>query len=315
VTDYYLPAGAAAAGPYALSVTPADRAALNWCSLRVAELAPGGRLAVEAGDEEMFVLPLAGSCTVECGSDTFELAGRDSVFARVSDAAYVPRDASMTITATGPTGGRFALPAARCSRRLTPRYLPAEDVPVEIRGGGNATRQVNNFGAADVFEADRLIAVEVITPAGNWSSYPPHKHDEDRPGKESLLEEIYYFEIADGAGRTTTTDRAGFGFHRVYGAADRPIDVLAEVRTGDVVLIPHGWHGPSVAAPGYHMYYLNVMAGPGAEREWLIRDDPAHGWVRDDWERQGRDPRLPLTAPLVPHDHERLPSHVLDNRS
>jgi 5-deoxy-glucuronate isomerase len=135
------------------------------------------------------------------------------------------------------------------------------------------------------FPADRLIACEVITPAGKWSSYPPHKHDEDRPG-ESVLEEIYYFEIAAGPAGP------GVGFQRVYGTADRPADLLAEVRDGDVVLIPHGWHGPSMAAPGYHMYYLNVMAGPGAQRAWLASDDPAHGWVRGTWAGQEPDPRL-----------------------
>jgi 5-deoxy-glucuronate isomerase len=87
----------------------------------------------------------------------------------------------------------------------------------------------------------------------------------------------------------------GFGYHRVYGTDERPIDLLAEVRTGDVVLVPHGWHGPSVAAPGYDLYYLNVMAGPG-ERVWQICDDPAHAWVRGTWEDQPADPRLPLTS-------------------
>jgi 5-deoxy-glucuronate isomerase len=141
------------------------------------------------------------------------------------------------------------------------------------------------------FPADRLIACEVITPAGNWSSYPPHKHDEERPG-ETVLEEIYYFEIAPGPGGP------GVGFQRVYGTPDRPLDLLAEVRAGDVVLIPHGWHGPSMAAPGYDMYYLNVMGGPGAERAWLACDDPAHTWVRDTWRDQRVDPRL--TAPGGP---------------
>lgn len=291
----HLPGGTTADGPYSLAVTPGTDAALRWCSLRVLQLSPGESHTFSTGDEEMFVLPLAGSCSVSCDGEEFGVTGRTTVFSAVSDSAYVPRDAEVTVTATGRQPGRFALPAARCSRRLPPRYRAAAEVPVEIRGAGTATRQVNNFGAADTFEADRLIAVEVITPAGNWSSYPPHKHDEDRPGAEALLEEIYYFEISDGDGRPTTTDRAGFAFHRVYGTPDRPIEVLAEVRTGDVVLVPHGWHGPSVAAPGYHMYYLNVMSGPGANREWLISDDPAHAWVREDWERQRPDPRLPLT--------------------
>jgi 5-deoxy-glucuronate isomerase len=89
-------------------------------------------------------------------------------------------------------------------------------------------------------------------------------------------------------------------YQRVYGAADRPIDVLAEVRTGDVVLIPHGWHGPSMATPGYDLYYLNVMAGPGAERAWLICDDPEHGWIREQWPSQAVDPRLPMSGPGGP---------------
>jgi 5-deoxy-glucuronate isomerase len=135
---------------------------------------------------------------------------------------------------------------------------------------------VNNFCTPEAFDADRLIACEVLTPAGNWSSYPPHKHDEDRPG-ESVLEEIYWF-------------RTELAYQRVYGTAD----VLAEVRTGDVVLVPRGWHGPSMAVPGYDLYYLNVMAGPGAERAWRICDDPAHAWVRDTWAGQAVDPRLPF---------------------
>jgi 5-deoxy-glucuronate isomerase len=158
-------------------------------------------------------------------------------------------------------------------------------VPVELRGAGACSRQVNNLAAADTFACDRLIVVEVLTPAGNWSSYPPHKHDEDRPGEESVLEEIYYFEVAGG----------GMGYQRVYGTERAPEDLLAEVRSGDVVTIPHGWHGPSMATPGYDLYYLNVMAGPG-ERAWLICDDPAHAWVRETWTGTPVDERLPLTT-------------------
>ena len=124
----------------------------------------------------------------------------------------------------------------------------------------------------------------MLTPAGNWSSYPPHKHDEDRPG-ETELEEIYYVRGRPRGGMAATSGCT---------APDRPIDVLAEVRTGDIVLIPHGWHGPSMAAPGYDLYYLNVMAGPGAERAWRICDDPAHGWVRGDLGRAGDRPAAAL---------------------
>ncbi|MCO5967429.1 5-deoxy-glucuronate isomerase [Actinoallomurus soli] len=312
---HYLPAGGTGAGPYALEITP-ETAGWTYSALRVLEL--DGAHTFETGPYETLVLPLSGSCRVSCDGETFELRGRRSVFTRVTDFAYVPRDAAVTVTGRG----RFALPAARCENRLTARYGPAEDVPVELRGAGQMSRQVNNFCTPEAFEADRLIACEVITPGGNWSSYPPHKHDEDRPG-ESVLEEIYYFEVRDagrsagagwsgetrpaGVGRPGETQSAGAGrpgetrpapmaYQRVYGTADRPIDVLEEVRTGDTVLIPHGWHGPSMAVPGYDLYYLNVMAGPSPERAWRICDDPAHAWVRGTWEGQEIDPRLPLTS-------------------
>ncbi len=273
--------------PAVTAVSPAD-AGWTYSGLRVVSLAAGERHTLATGEEEMLVLPLSGGCVVECDGDTLVLEGRASVFSRVSDFAYVPRDCEVTISSA--TGGRFALPSARCERRLPVRYAKAEDVPVELRGAGSCSRQVNNLAAAHTFECDRLIVVEVLTPEGNWSSYPPHKHDEDRPGSESVLEEIYYFEVADGP------DGPGVAYQRVYGTDDRPADLLAEVRTGDAVTIPHGWHGPSMAAPGYDLYYLNVMAGPGAERSWLICDDPAHAWVRDTWDDAAVDPRLPLTT-------------------
>ena len=264
------------------------KAGWTYSGLRVLVLGPGESRTMETGAEEMVVLPLAGGCTVTCDGQPLELAGRESVFSRVTDFAYVPRDASLTITSEA--GGRFALPSAKCTNRLPFRYGAASEVPVEIRGAGACSRQVNNFCATGVFETDRVIAVEVLTPAGNWSSYPPHKHDEDRPGLESVLEEIYYFEVAAGSAEP------GIGYQRVYGTTGRPEDLLAEVRTGDVVTIPHGWHGPSMAAPGYDLYYLNVMAGPGDEREWLICDDPSHTWVRETWGSQDVDPRLPMTT-------------------
>jgi 5-deoxy-glucuronate isomerase len=282
VNGFHFPAGSTAREPYAVEI--GTYSGCQWTSLRVVELPPEASLRFGTGDEEMFVLPLAGSFEVSCDGERYQLRGRADVFSGPTDTVYLPRDSQVEVSSSA--GGRFALPAALCSRKLAARYRPAADVPVEIRGAGHVTREVHNFGAADTFEADRLIAVEVITPAGNWSSYPPHKHDEDVPGEESELEEIYYFELSQPR---------GFGFHRVYGTPERPIDVLAEVRDGDVVLVPHGWHGPSVAAPGYDMYYLNVMAGPGEKREWLIRDDPDHAWVRAEWDSQQPDPRLPLT--------------------
>ena len=275
--------GTLAQGPWTLELTP-ESAGWSWCSLRVLTLGAGESRSVESGDEELLLLPLSGACVVTCQDERLELAGRASVFDGPSDFAYLPRRSSLVVAST--SGGRFALPGARCERDLPLRYVAADDVAVELRGAGSCSRQVNNFCTPAAFEADRLISCEVLTPAGNWSSYPPHKHDEERAG-ECALEEIYYFEVADGPGG------AGLAYQRLYGTATRPIDLLAEVRTGDVVLIPHGWHGPSMAAPGYDLYYLNVMAGPG-ERAWLICDDPAHAWVRSTWVDQEVDGRLPF---------------------
>jgi 5-deoxy-glucuronate isomerase len=151
---------------------------------------------------------------------------------------------------------------------------------------------VNNFCTPETFDADRLIACEVLTPGGNWSSYPPHKHDEEGPN-ETALEEIYYFEVAPGPMGD------GMAYQRVYGTDERPIDVITEVRSGDTVVIPYGWHGPSMAVPGYDLYYLNVMAGAG-ERAWRICYDPAHEWIRDTWGAVEVDHRLPF--PIGPTD-------------
>jgi len=275
--------GEAGDDTFSLVITP-ENAGWGYSSMRILELPAGGSATFETGEDEMCVLPLQGGCVVECDGERFEITGRAGVFTRVTDFAYVPRDAQVTVSSTG--GGRFALPAARATRRLAARYGPAEGVQVELRGAGQASRQVNNFCTPAAFDADKLMAVEVLTPSSNWSSFPPHKHDEQRDG-ESQLEEIYYFEV----------DQDGPGFQRVYTSGPgREIDVCAEVRTGDTVLIPHGWHGPSMATPGYHLYYLNVMAGPSPDRTWLICDDPAHAWVRGRWADQEMDPRLPLTT-------------------
>jgi 5-deoxy-glucuronate isomerase len=286
------PASPNGTGDRARVIVPPQRE-LRHCGLRLLELEPGGSQSFETGEHEVIVLPLAGGCSVECEGETFELEGRDSVFSRVTDFAYVPRDAHAFVASEG--GGRFALCSARARKRLPFRYGPAEDVPIELRGAGLASRQVNNFAAPQAFEADRIIAVEVLTPDGCWSSYPPHKHDVDDGEREIALEEIYYFEVQDGP------DGPGFGYQRVYGSGPgREIDVLQEVRQGDTILVPHGYHGPSMAAPGYHLYYLNVMAGASEERAWRFTDDPGHAWIRATWESQDIDPRLPLTTAQAP---------------
>jgi 5-deoxy-glucuronate isomerase len=264
-----------------------DSASAGWsyAGLRVLELRAGESRDIATGTDEVVVLSLSGSASVRVDEEEFDLAGRRDVFSGISDFVYAPIGSTVHIFSR--TGGRFALPSSRASRRLPSRHVAAWDVPVELRGAGNCSRQIVNFCVPQAFEADRLIACEVLTPAGNWSSFPPHKHDEET-SDETSLEEIYYYEVAECFGH------AGAGYQRVYGAGERPIEVCAEVRSGDVVLVPHGWHGPSIATPGSHLYYLNVMAGPGIGREWRISFDPAYLWVRELWERQAIDRRLPL---------------------
>ena len=281
------PLGSLGQGDWSVVLDPVS-AAWQYSGLRAATLAGGHGIGFDTGPDEVIVLPLAGSFDVAVGGATgalHHLAGRASVWAGPTDFLYVPPGTALEVSS--PAGGRFAVATARAAAGGFPvRYVAASDVAVELRGAGACSREVRNFASADRFEADRLIAVEVLTPGGNWGSYPPHKHDELRPG-ETELEEIYHYEVADGPAGP------GLAYQHIYGTLDRPIDLLTTVRTGDVVLVPHGWHGPAMAAPGYDLYYLNVMAGPG-ERAWRACDDPAHAWVKDGWAGQPLDPRLPF---------------------
>jgi 5-deoxy-glucuronate isomerase len=284
----------APAGPVVVDLTPAD-AGWEWTGLRVLRLAAGAPTTVRTGDSELFVLPLSGSLEVRAEGREFGLEGRDSVFSRVTDFCYVGRDSELTLVSQ--EGAEVALPSSRCERALPPAYGAAEDVPVEVRGAGPATRQVANFGIPGVWDhADKLVCCELLTPDGNWSSYPPHKHDASEPCRV-VNEEIYYYRIHAGADGSS-----GFGYHTTYTGPEHEaaglaaLDETHRVRDHDEVLVPHGYHGPCVAAPGYEMYYLNVMAGPGAERELAFCDDPDHGWVRDTWAELTTDPRCPMTS-------------------
>jgi len=282
-TGLYRPAGSLAAEGWSVVLTP-ESAGWRFCGLRVGALEPGSSLAFDTGADEVVVLPLEGAFDVSAEGDRYRLAGRPSVWAGPTDFIYAPPGTAIQVESAA--GGRFALTTARAERRYPVRHVLASAVPVELRGAGASSREVRNFARPDGFEADRLIAVEVLSPGGNWGSYPPHKHDEVREG-ETELEEIYHYVVADGP------SGPGLAYQHIYGTLERPIDVLTTVRTGDVVLVPHGWHGPAMAAPVYDLYYLNVMAGPG-ERAWRACDDPAHAWVREAWADQAIDPRLPF---------------------
>lgn len=288
--DLYVPRGSATDGTDPVVVTP-EQAGWSYANLRVIDLEAGARRELSTGECELAVLPVAGGeVIVEVGGARHVLPARGSVFERVSGFVYAGRDTELAISA--PAGATVALPGARARRRIDPYAVTAAQVPVEIRGAGTATRQLNNFLAPGMFEADRLTAVEVVTPRGNWSSYPPHKHDVEQsapngsghPYTEAELEEIYYFRISH-------TD--GFGLHRTYDL-EQGWDVTVAVQTDDVFLVPRGYHGPCVAAPEYDMYYLNVLAGPGKHRSLAFSDDPRYAFVRSAWTTQTTDPRVPL---------------------
>ncbi len=297
MTNWVYPLGSAADGSWDISLGTSDSTAAveGWAhtGLKVATLDAGAVVELPAAAEERIVIPLSGSFIAAVDGRDYELAGRASVFSGPSDVLYTGTDTAVTIRSAD--GGRVAIATAPAKNSYPARLVTAAEIPVELRGAGNCSRQVHNFGTPAALEADRFIVCEVITPAGNWSSYPPHKHDEEKDG-ETSLEEIYYFETRVAPGAPDRGDADAIGYQRVYASDERPIDVAAEVRTGDVVLVPYGWHGPAMAAPGYDLYYLNVMAGPGPVRDWLISDDPHHGWIRQTWEGQDVDPRLPFTA-------------------
>ena len=256
--------------------------------IRVAALG-GGTLALPAGDVERIVIPLAGSFRVEHEGETTKLEGRASVFDGPTDVVYVGAGQSLAVSGSG----RVAVAEAVTSVRKPSRYLAKAEVPVEIRGAGRDTRQVHNFGTPDALDAAAFIVCEVITPGGNWSSHPAHKHDEHVPGHESRLEEIYYFEAAPVRGSDAPEEADAFGSFATYTSPAGEIETNALVRTGDIALVPFGYHGPAVAAPEYDLYYLNVMAGPDPERVWLVSDDPRQAWIRSTWAQQSLDARLP----------------------
>lgn len=266
--------------------------------LRVGTLGANRAFHLAANGIERILFPLEGEgFTVEfrlAGESSFHsqfLAGRESVFHGPSDVLYLPMETEIRISGSG----RVAIGEAP-ALELKPVHFQAKDsIPVVLRGAGRESRQVHNFGVPETLDASRFICVEVIVPSGNWSGIPPHKHDTFIEGKESNLEEIYYFETAAARGLDAPAVTDPTGYLRAYASDGREIDITQEVRSGDVGLIPYGWHGPAAATPGSDLYFFNVMAGPDPDRSWNITDDPNHAWIRESWSTQPIDPRLPYT--------------------
>jgi 5-deoxy-glucuronate isomerase len=260
------------------NVTPAS-AGWDYVSFATARLAAGERLDRAATESEVAIVPLAGRVTVAAGDRTWSLGSRTSVFDGRGDCLYLPRETAWTLSAD--TDCEIAVCGARCERRLEPRLVRASDLELEVRGAGNATRQIHALIGPE-FPADRLLVIEVWTPGGNWSSYPPHKHDQERAG-EAVLEETYYFR---------TRDPAGFALQRLY-APERDVDEAWAARDGDLLLIPWGFH-TTCAAHGHDLYYLNVLAGPGPVRTLQAFEDPALARTRERWSSLAADERVPL---------------------
>lgn len=248
-----------------------------------------GEHELPAGELERMILPLEGDVTVVHADGETVLQGRTSVFAGAADALYLGVGQAATLRVAGRVAVAEAPVAGSVDGSTAPlpiRVIRAADVPVEQRGGGAASRVVRNFGLPGALDAHKLLVCEVVTPAGNWSGVPPHKHDETVPDAETRLEEIYWFDLAVAAGLEPAAAGAPVDPIGVFAAYDSPaaaIDVVELVRPGDVALVPYGYHGPAGAMPGYDLYYLNVMAGPDAGRAWRITDDPAHAWIRTTW--------------------------------
>jgi 5-deoxy-glucuronate isomerase len=229
-------------------------------------------------DTETVIVPMYGSCRVTAEGRSWELGSRASVFDAMPWALYLPRETFFEVEAEG----EVALCSAHATRRREPVLITPEEVEIEVRGAGNATRQINHIVKPE-FPADRILVVEVFTPAGNWSSYPPHKHDEDNPPGEVVLEEVYYY-------RTARPE--AFAVQRLY-SPRHGADITVTVRDGDLMLVPWGYH-TTCAAHGYDLYYLNALAGE--RRSMAAADDPALAWVRPAWEEMAKDPRVPLVT-------------------
>ena len=296
MSQWYYPKGSLRRGPWEAVV---DESLPGWqfTGMRLADSADAGVFEIAPDGKERVIYMLSGESTevtytVSGVTETVTLQGRESVFHGAVDYLYLPIDTDISFT----TNGRVMVVEAVASTPKPVNLRRAADVPLLLRGAGKSTRQIHDFGGVEHLDADRMVAVEVIAPSGNWSGVPPHKHDTYVPGIESNLEEVYYFELAPDRAYDPGGESYPIAYFRTYSGDEREMDELFEIRNGDIVLVPYGYHGPAAAMPGYDLYFMNVMAGPDPERAWNATDDPQHAWIRATWESEEKDPRLPYTA-------------------
>jgi 5-deoxy-glucuronate isomerase len=271
-----------------LTVTP-DSAGWDFISFQARRLSMGNTWSFNSSENELAILILSGSISVNSNRGSWEGIERENVWTSAATALYLPRDTEFSITAA--RDSEFAVTWVPTDEDHEPWIIQPQNVSISIRGGDNVSRQINDL-LPPGSPVHRLILVEVYTPGGNWSSYPPHKHDvhiEYEGGNlvEVDLEEVYFYKI---------NKPEGYAYQRVYTdensplhQAGYPIDVLVKAQNNCAVLIPEGYH-PVVSAPGYTTYYLNVLAG--SAQSLANQDDPLHSWVKESY--KGVDPRLPL---------------------
>ena len=270
-----------------LDITP-ESAGWEYISFQVRKLGAGDEWSFNTGENELALVLFSGDLGVSSPRGEWTMQ-RKSVWASAATALYLPRRTPFTVHAAA--ASKFAITWVPTDEDREPWLIRSEDVPVSVRGGDNVSRQINDL-LPPGSPVQRLVLVEVYTPSGNWSSYPPHKHDvhaEDDAGNlvEADLEEVYFYKI----------DRPeGYAYQRVYTGetsplqqAGTPIDALVKVGDGEAVLVPEGYH-PVTSAPGYTTYYLNVLAG--SAQSLANQDDPAYSWVKESY--RSVDERLPL---------------------
>lgn len=249
-----------------LSITP-ESAGWAYIGFEVYSLKKGQGLKRNTQQNEVCIVILSGKCNVATKNQQWkEIGKRMDVFEKIPPySVYIPNDDHYEIQAL--TDLDIAVCEAPGKGNYPARLIAPEDVGVEHRGADNIARQVHNILPEQQL-ADSLLVVEVFTPEGNWSSYPPHKHDQDNLPHESYLEETYYHKVNPGH---------GFAIQRVY-TDDESLDETMVVKDGDAVMVPKGYH-PVSAPPGYEVYYLNVMAGP--VRTWKFHNSQDHEWIMD----------------------------------
>jgi 5-deoxy-glucuronate isomerase len=257
---------------------PRQKAGWEWMDFFVRRLQPGDVFRTATKNEEAAFVFLGGTCVADWGQGLKHLGKRNNVFDGLPYTLYLPAQSEVSFTAE--TICEIAECRVPSEAHHEPRLITPDDVATGPRGGGNVSRQIVDI-ITPAFPADKLVVIEVYTPSGNWSSFPPHKHDTHNPPKEVDLDEIYYFRIAQPG---------GFALQHLYSDKDQDGRTV-KARDGDAVMVRDGYH--SVAAgPGYDTYYLNFLAG--TSRTLAVTEDQTHTWIRSAW--GAPDPRLPMVT-------------------